>query len=214
MTEDTVQFAQKRNVSAGVRLIPWDPENAEHTDRLHSQRVACGWNSDMIQKWRGLQREGKKAIHWIVLSEDDPTSDAKIAQHVSQWPEERNPLFDTAASLRGVPRVPSRSLSFVPIGHISLDSENREPTLANEREHLYCITTFFISPTLQSYGIGRAAMDAIESMSLGAPLHAKALAISTVAKEHHYDTEKWIAYGRDPPKVCEYALANPREDAN
>ena len=137
-----------------------------------------------------------------MLPEDDPTTDAKIAQHVAQWPDERTPLFDTAVSLRGVPRVPSKSLSFVPIGHISLDSENRDPTLANEREHLYCIATFFISPTLQSHGIGRAAMDTVESMAQEAPLLAKALALNTVAKEHDNDTEKWIAYGRDPPKVC------------
>ncbi|MCJ1281432.1 hypothetical protein MMC26_000751, partial [Xylographa opegraphella] len=65
MTEDTVQCAQKRNVTAKVVLIPWDPENAEHVARLFSQRVACGWNSDMIEKWRVMQREGKKAIHWI-----------------------------------------------------------------------------------------------------------------------------------------------------
>ena len=144
-----------------------------------------------------------------VLSEDDPTKDAKIAQHVSQCPEEKDPLFDTAVSLRGVPRVPSESLSFVPIGHISLDSEIRDPTLANKREHLYCIATFFISPTLESYGIGRTAMDTIESMALKAPLHAKALALNTVAKEHHYDTEKWIAYGREPPKAYLHALTSP-----
>ncbi|MCJ1432777.1 hypothetical protein MMC27_002134 [Xylographa pallens] len=202
MTEDTVQFEEKRKVSAKVVLIPWDPDSTEHIERLYDQRVACGWNFDMIEKWRGMQREGKKAIYWIVLPEEDPTKDAKIAQHVSQWPEERNPIFDTATSLRGVPRVPSKSLSFVPVGHISLDSENRDPTLANEREHLYCIATFFISPILRSHGIGRAAMDTVESMAQEAPLLAKALALNTVAKEQFYDTEEWPAYGREPPKVC------------
>jgi len=137
-----------------------------------------------------------------VLSEDDATKDAKIALHVAQCPEEKDPLFDTAASLQGVSRLPSKSVSFIPIGHISLDSENRDPTLANVEEHLYCIATFFISPMLQSYGIGRAAMDIVESMALEAPLYAKALALNTASKEYHYDTEKWITYGCDPPKVC------------
>ena len=66
MAEHTIQPAQKRNVSAKVMLIPWDPENAEHIGRLYNQRVACGWDSDMIEKWRGMQRVGKKAINWIV----------------------------------------------------------------------------------------------------------------------------------------------------
>ena len=48
-------------------------------------------------------------------------------------------------------------------------------------------------------------MDTVESMAIEAPLYAKALALNTVSKEYHYDTEKWIAYGRDPPKVYSYA---------
>ena len=66
MAMDTTQSAPKRNVSAKIMLIPWDPENAEHIERLYNQRVACGWNSDMIEKWKDMQRDGKKAIHWIV----------------------------------------------------------------------------------------------------------------------------------------------------
>ncbi|MCJ1281431.1 hypothetical protein MMC26_000750, partial [Xylographa opegraphella] len=135
-----------------------------------------------------------------VISDDDPTKDAKIAQHISQWPEEHEPLFDTAVSLRGMPRVPSKSLSFVPVGHISLDSEHTDPSLANEREHLYCIATLFISPALQNYGIGRAAMDTIESMAQEPPLLAKALALNTLAKEHDCDAEMWIAFGQEPRK--------------
>ena len=49
-----------------VDLIAWDPDSKEHVERLYRQRVACGWKQDMIEKWRGLQREGKMAIQWVV----------------------------------------------------------------------------------------------------------------------------------------------------
>lgn len=49
-----------------VVLIPWDPESAEHCERLRLQRVACGWKMDKIEVWREKQREGKMSIHWAV----------------------------------------------------------------------------------------------------------------------------------------------------
>ena len=55
-----------RPISSRVVLVPWDPESAEHVKRLCNQRVACGWNSDKVERWKVMQREGKKAIHWIV----------------------------------------------------------------------------------------------------------------------------------------------------
>ena len=51
-----------------VVLIPWDPDNADHVDRLLQQRIACGWNKDpdVLQSWRESQRQGKMAIQWVV----------------------------------------------------------------------------------------------------------------------------------------------------
>lgn len=49
-----------------VTLVPWDPDSKEHVDRLFNQRIACGWKSNQVEKWRGLQKEGKIAISWVV----------------------------------------------------------------------------------------------------------------------------------------------------
>lgn len=47
-------------------LVPWDPDNIAHVERLFAQRKACGWNAWSVEKWRGLQREGEMSMHWIV----------------------------------------------------------------------------------------------------------------------------------------------------
>lgn len=49
-----------------IILIPWDTESPEHCERLFQQRIACGWKSDKIEKWKVYQREGKMSIHWAV----------------------------------------------------------------------------------------------------------------------------------------------------
>ncbi|MCJ1472643.1 hypothetical protein MMC13_001292 [Lambiella insularis] len=185
-------------MSAKTILIPWDPESADHVERLFQQRVACGWNMDLVEEWRVKQREGTKAIHWIVLPQSDPDRSSKIHKHIAQWPAEEKPLQDTAKSLQGVSRNASTSESFVPVGHISLDSENKDPTVANAAEHLYCIATFYISTALQGGGFGRAAMDTVEAMARRAPLNAKALALHTACRDEHYD-HKWN--GLTPPMV-------------
>lgn len=56
----------KSRARAKVDLIAWDPESPEHIERMFQQRIACGWKADLVQKWRGLQREGKMAIQWVV----------------------------------------------------------------------------------------------------------------------------------------------------
>ena len=54
---------QGHALSLEIELIPWDPESIEHVQRLYDQRIACGWNSNLVELWRTKQREGKKAIH-------------------------------------------------------------------------------------------------------------------------------------------------------
>lgn len=51
-----------------VDLIPWDPGNASHCARLFDQRVACSWDEELIDEWKGKAREGKKFLYWIVSS--------------------------------------------------------------------------------------------------------------------------------------------------
>lgn len=137
-----------------------------------------------------------------MLSQDDAGRDGKLVQHTSRHPKEKDPISDTATSLLQAPRTPSVHTPFIPVGHISLDSENPyDSTLADKSQHLYCITTFYISHALQSTGLGSAAMDAVELLAVKPPLRAQALALDTMAKERHDDVELWHAFGTERPKV-------------
>ena len=51
-----------------VILLPWDPDSAEHVERLYQQRTVCGYNMERVEGWRGLQRAGKMALQWVVSS--------------------------------------------------------------------------------------------------------------------------------------------------
>ncbi|KAK9235729.1 hypothetical protein V1525DRAFT_409194 [Lipomyces kononenkoae] len=193
---------EKRSEVANVVLIPWDPNSSEHRQRLYEQRVACGWKSDMIEHWRPLQSDGKMAIQWVVLSDDDPDRDNKLVQHIIHFPSEKESILDSASSFGGKPRaLPDAPRSFIPVGHISLDSENADPSLADPSQDLYCISTFYISKALQGNGLGRAAMDAVENMAGNEPLCAKALALDTIAREFHRDEKPWKAFGIPHPVV-------------
>lgn len=82
-------------------------------------------------------------------------------------------------------REPSQA-TFVPIGHISLDSKNKDAErldLDIPKEGVFWIKTFFVLQSLQSRGIGRAAMDEVESMAVREPLWARTLMLDTVQKE-------------------------------
>lgn len=94
-------------------------------------------------------------------------------------------LHDTATSINGVPREPSQA-AVIPIGHISLDSKNKEAEqlgLDIPAEGVFWIKTFFVVQSVQSQGIGRAAMDEIESMAVREPLWARTLMLDTVQRD-------------------------------
>ena len=135
------------------------------------------------------------------MAEESTEIEQYLSRHISQWPKENFPISDSAASLRGESRTPRLEFHFIPIGHISLDSENADPSLANASQGIYCITTFYISRPLQSIGLGRSAMDAVEKMAVEEPLQAKILALDTVAREELADLERWKAYGKPIPPV-------------
>lgn len=99
-----------------------------------------------------------------------------MAQHVKAWPLEAKPIADTATSLGGKPREPSPAYTFTPVGHISLAARSD-----GDGTESYSISTFYISTALQSGGLGRAAMDAIEHMAISEPLCATSLWLRTVA---------------------------------
>lgn len=81
-------------------------------------------------------------------------------------------------------RHPSQQ-SFIPIGHISLDSKNPDAAglgIEVPSDGVYWIKTFFVQHFLQSKGVGRAAMDEVEGMAVSPPLLAKTLMLDTVEK--------------------------------
>jgi GNAT superfamily N-acetyltransferase len=104
---------------------------------------------------------------------------------MSDISQDKSPLVDTAESLRAKPRKPTHT-KFYPVGHISLDDRNEKTgnfVLDLPKEGVYWIKTFYVSKALRSKGIGRAAMDIVESMATEEPLCAKTLALDTAEKE-------------------------------
>lgn len=94
---------------------------------------------------------------------------------------------------------------FIPVGHISLDSENEDPNAADAMRGIYRISSFYISTALQGGGVGRAAMDEIERLATTEPLNAKTLTLGTVANDYEGKRQKWEALkadGMTEPKVC------------
>ncbi|PVH76826.1 hypothetical protein DL98DRAFT_517678 [Cadophora sp. DSE1049] len=189
--------------AATVLLIPWDPESPAHIERMYEQRLACGWKAEQVESWRELQRCGKFTLQWVVLSSTDPLYPSKIAKHTTAYPKQSTPLLDTATSLGGKPRpgMEITGTEFMPVGHISLNTEYEEPGYVDAEEGLYFIATFWISPSLQSLGLGRASMDAVEKMVTSEPLNARVLALSTVANEYEGKSERWAALEREPPAL-------------
>ena len=89
------------------------------------------------------------------------------------------------------------------MGHISLDAESPNPDQADASKGLYCITTFYISRAIQGGGLGRAAMDTIESEAVNEPLCAKVLSLDTLANKSANRSEMWVEIGMKPPSVFE-----------
>jgi Acetyltransferase (GNAT) family len=139
-----------------------------------------------------------------VISKTDPAISSKLSVHTSAYPRESTSIPDSATSLGGKSQIPDPSRTFIPVGHISLDSENEDPNAADPSRGIYRISSFYISRALQSLGLGRAAMDEVERMATSEPLNAKTLTLGTVANEYEGKKEMWEAMreeGRDEPKV-------------
>ncbi|OBR09186.1 hypothetical protein CH63R_07951 [Colletotrichum higginsianum IMI 349063] len=196
-----------------VTLIPWDPESPDHIARMLDQRVECGWDLDQVDKWRGLQRSGFKCMYWIAFTSEDPDRDAKIAKHVSEYPKvpSRPFLYPVCPGEAADPRHGAvhprrlrtpRETPFHPVGHISLDVDNPHAKRLNlpiPKENVYWIKSLYVSFALQSAGIGRAAMDMVESMATSEPLCARTLMLDTVSKEDQLRKESAVvAAGKLP----------------
>ncbi|KAJ6006675.1 hypothetical protein N7451_004619 [Penicillium sp. IBT 35674x] len=163
-----------------VILIPWDCDSAVHRAVLSKQREECSWHQEKVEKeWRELQAKGHKCIYWI-------TSDK---------------LSDTAQSINAVPRRVSHQ-TFIPIGHISIDSLNPEADHLNldiPSSGVFWIKTFYVSHSVQGQGIGRAAMDEAEKMAAREPLNARTLMLDTVERNDQMREEfALFTYGSLP----------------
>ncbi|KAJ5748821.1 uncharacterized protein N7511_010517 [Penicillium nucicola] len=179
-----------------VTLFPWDSNSDAHVELLVKQRVECSWHQEKVEtEWKGQQLRGEKCIYWIVLSSPDSQVDA-----------EDEKLQDTASSINAVARQPTKA-RFTPIGHISLDSKNVEIEhldLDLPSENIFWIKTFYIRQHIQGQGIGRAAMNEVETMAVQEPLNAKTLMLDTVQKDDQKNEEfANVTYGGIPKTTNE-----------
>ncbi|KAJ5660366.1 hypothetical protein N7507_006817 [Penicillium longicatenatum] len=183
-----------------VILIPWDYESAAHRAVLLKQREDCGWHNEKVEKeWREVQAKGDKCLYWIVLLSDDSHMTEEMKCHLRFKASER--LRDTARSINGAPRWASQQV-FIPVGHISVDRLNAETKHVNlniPSIGVFWIKTFYVSHSVQSQGIGRAAMDEAEKMIIREPFNARVLMLDTIQRDDNL-REEFVkaAYGSLP----------------
>ncbi|KAF7857218.1 hypothetical protein EAF04_009459 [Stromatinia cepivora] len=182
-----------------VDLIPWDPDSPSHIERLFNQRVAYTWNSDYVESWRGKQRQGAIILQWIVLPISSPTRDELHNLHIMRYPLEAESLIDSATTFNALPRAPpSPPHSFLPIGHIALEVQPSSPpssptTTTTPLLPTYKISGLYTSSALRGHGLGRAAMDTIETLACSPRISAQKLILEVIANEYPGKEERRIA---------------------
>ncbi|KAI1119239.1 hypothetical protein F5Y14DRAFT_397130 [Nemania sp. NC0429] len=186
-----------------VYLVPWDPNSQAHVDRMKLQRIACGWKVNLVDGWRDLQRQGHTGLHWVVLHPDHPETPSRLGIHLAAYPGEVEPLFDTCPAILGRPHKPDPLVpSFIPVGHIGLDSVSTQPELQTSlADGVFSLMNFYISTALQGLGLGGEAMNYCEKMARE-EFAAKAITLSTIANDEcQADSPRRIAMGRPVPKI-------------
>lgn len=95
--------------------------------------------------------------------------------------QERTPLLDSATTLGKTTRQPTNT-PFTPIGHIALEGyPGRDERFNLPAGKTLWVKSLYISAALQSSGLGRAAMAAIESEAAGAPHNCTVIALDTTS---------------------------------
>ncbi|KAK1256223.1 hypothetical protein MKX07_008482 [Trichoderma sp. CBMAI-0711] len=178
-----------------VDLIPWDPENASHCARLYDQRVACSWDEDLIDEWKGKVREGKKILYWIKINNDLPAKEELLAKHIARYPNEKEAIVDTAETLGKAPRTPT-SASFIPIGHIALDLFPDRNEQFKLPQSTVWIKSLYISWAIQAGGFGRSAMHHLERLATQPPLRATTIALDTLTKDFQATPENLAIFNK------------------
>ncbi|KAL5362097.1 hypothetical protein BJX96DRAFT_153395 [Aspergillus floccosus] len=180
-----------------ITLVPINLHNPPEHAELQAQRRLCGWDySDAaLLKWRQKQDAGLKNFFWI-------TSPKAVAD---KSPQTDSPDADTATD---------PETGAVRAGHISLDAYADPPDLelARADRSILTIQTFFVRSEYRSLGLGRAAMDLVETMAgqepYGSP-RCEYVTVTSTSKRYYYNetagpdgTGLWALLGREVPRVC------------
>ncbi|KAF3808135.1 hypothetical protein GCG54_00012716 [Colletotrichum gloeosporioides] len=177
-------------------LIPWDPLNADHFQRM----VACGSRCEEIPEWRSKTimnqkiNSGPDADVWKTLADDIPQRDDLLAEHTSQYPNESVELTDTASAVLQTSRKPTHR-PFIPVGHIALEllpEQNKRSSLSSPT---IWVMSLYVSWALQSAGLGRSAMAQIEDLAKFPPFNHDTIALDTVQKDFQLSQNK---FGKTP----------------
>ncbi|TVY44296.1 hypothetical protein LSUB1_G001334 [Lachnellula subtilissima] len=196
-------------MASQVLLIPWDPTSPGHVERMVQQRIACGWSVEDVEGWRGRQEIGTLNLQWIVFEDSEPDRDAKLLEHTQTYPQEQEPLVDSAIFFGGKTRaVPSPQKRFISVGHISL---GRVPAVyenlgVTNEEGAYWIGVLYVSRALHGSGLGRKTMDTVENLATSEPLCAKILALNAITTDDPETVEKYKALGLEIPKASDTTL--------
>ncbi|KAM0327954.1 hypothetical protein ACHAQA_005353 [Verticillium albo-atrum] len=166
-----------------IGLIPWDARSEEHANRLHRQRIACGWRAEEVPEWQTKQLEGAKFFYWVVLADAVPNRDSLLGAHCAEHPQEATPLRDTASAIWLTPRTPSNE-TFLPIGHLALEAAVEDDLeMGLRKDGVVWIKHLYISWPMQAGGFGKAAMQAVEALAALKPLCGKTIVLDTPQKE-------------------------------
>ncbi|KAH8173281.1 hypothetical protein LIA77_07536 [Sarocladium implicatum] len=185
MTADAQQRQRPK-----VQLVPWDPCDAKQYQRMIDQRIACGWRSEEVPEWKAKALKGVKLLYWVKIEDCTADQEEILAPHLEEFPYEKEPLTDTATTIGGCDRTPSRK-SFFSIGHIALDVDpgfTKKFDLPLPDSAIW-VKSLYISHPLQSLGLGRASMAAIEHLATLPPINATMLALDTIKSEMQLSEE-------------------------
>ncbi|KAI1133601.1 hypothetical protein F5Y10DRAFT_228155 [Nemania abortiva] len=166
-----------------IEIIPWDHLSPKHVQRMHDQRVACGWRASEVPEWVKSAKEGGKMFYWAVLAENIPDRNALLEQYIAANPKETEPLQDTATEIRLAQRQPT-GRDFMPIGHVALDVHDvKHDAKLGLPPNTVWVHQLYISSALQGGGYGVATMAKVEATAAQEPMKAKWMALDTLAKE-------------------------------
>ncbi|KAI6359660.1 hypothetical protein MCOR25_006988 [Pyricularia grisea] len=173
-------------------FVPCDFTSAAHTELLYNQRVTCGWGKEGIERWKTLSAQGILVMYWLVLDDRLPEKDDLIKSHCGRYPNQANPIQDTAAQIWGHQRTPSKT-SFIPIGHIGLGrlqpdieyvvtmKEVQPPP--GPTDVVTWIGPFYVSWVIQRLGIGNFAMTEIERLAASPPVNGTIVGLDAIAPD-------------------------------